>query len=65
VPFSPDFSRFALHARAHLLQAVPNGRITLVDLKLITTKNGTRQERLLASEEERRGVLNQCFGIVL
>ena len=28
--------------------AIPNGRITLVDLKLITTKNGTRQERLLA-----------------
>ncbi len=45
--------------------AVPNGRITLSDLKLITTKNGTREERLLASEEERCEVLKQCFGIVL
>jgi N-hydroxyarylamine O-acetyltransferase len=36
--------------------AVPNGRITLADLKLITTKNGIRQERILASEEERRAV---------
>jgi N-hydroxyarylamine O-acetyltransferase len=45
--------------------AVPNGRITLADLKLITTKNGTRQERILASEEERHAVLEQCFGIVL
>ena len=45
--------------------AVPNGRITLADLKLITTKNGTRQERMLASEEERRAVLEQSFGIVL
>jgi N-hydroxyarylamine O-acetyltransferase len=44
---------------------VPNGRITLADSKLITTKNGTRQERLLASEEERRAVLEQTFGIVL
>ncbi len=45
--------------------AVPNGRITLADLKLITTKNGTREERMLASEDERRAVLQQCFGIVL
>jgi len=45
--------------------AVPNGRITLADLKLITTKDGTRQERLLASEDERRAVLEQSFGIIL
>jgi N-hydroxyarylamine O-acetyltransferase len=43
---------------------VPNGRITLSDLKLITTKNGNRKERILASEDERRMVLQQCFGIV-
>ena len=45
--------------------AIPNGRITLADLKLITAKNGTKQERLLASEEERRAVLEKSFGIVL
>jgi N-hydroxyarylamine O-acetyltransferase len=45
--------------------AVPNGRITLVDLKLITTKRGTRHERMLACEEERLAVLEQCFGVVL
>jgi N-hydroxyarylamine O-acetyltransferase len=45
--------------------AVPSGRITLADLKLTTTKNGTGQERLLAFEDERRAVLEQYFGIVL
>jgi N-hydroxyarylamine O-acetyltransferase len=45
--------------------AVPNGRITLADGKLVTTTNGTRRERMLASEEERRAVLEQFFGIVL
>lgn len=45
--------------------AVPNGRITLADLKLITTQNGTREERILASEEEWHAVLQECFGIVL
>lgn len=45
--------------------AVPNGRITLADSKLITTKNGTRQERLVASGDERRAVLERYFGIVL
>lgn len=45
--------------------AVPDGRITLADMKLITTKNGARQERLLASEDEWRAVLEHSFGIVL
>ncbi len=45
--------------------AIPHGRVTLADLKLIITKNGARQERLLASEEERRAVLEQSFGIFL
>jgi N-hydroxyarylamine O-acetyltransferase len=45
--------------------ALPDGRITLADWKLITTKNGIKQERVLGSEEERRAVLEQCFGIVL
>jgi len=45
--------------------AVPSGRITLTDLKLITTNSGTSHERMLASEEERRAVLEHCFGVVL
>lgn len=45
--------------------AILNGRITLADLKLITTKSGTRHQRMLASEEERRAVLEQCFSVVL
>lgn len=59
---SPD-SHFTQNRICSLV--VPNGRITLADSKLITTKNGIRQERILASEEERRAVLEQCFGIVL
>jgi N-hydroxyarylamine O-acetyltransferase len=45
--------------------AVPNGRITLADLKLIMTRNGSRQERMLGSEDEWRAALEQYFGIVL
>jgi N-hydroxyarylamine O-acetyltransferase len=45
--------------------AVPNGRITLADFKLITANKGTREERMLASEDERRAVLEQYFGVVL
>jgi N-hydroxyarylamine O-acetyltransferase len=45
--------------------AIPDGRITLADLKLIKTKNGIREERILASEEEQRAVLQECFGVVL
>jgi N-hydroxyarylamine O-acetyltransferase len=46
-------------------RATPNGRITLSDLKLIVTENGARQERMLTSEEERRTVLKDNFGLVL
>ena len=45
--------------------AIPNGRITLAGLKLTTTRNGTKHERLLASEDERRAALEESFGIVL
>ena len=37
--------------------AMPQGRITLADRKLIETKNGARQERVLGSEEEWKQVL--------
>jgi N-hydroxyarylamine O-acetyltransferase len=41
------------------------GRITLSELRLITTVNGQREERLLDGEEEYRAVLNERFGIDL
>ena len=40
------------------------GRITLNEMRFITTsKNGGRQERILASQEERTDILRQHFGI--
>jgi N-hydroxyarylamine O-acetyltransferase len=45
--------------------ALPNGRITLSDLRLITTLHGVRDERNLASENEYQGVLAERFGITL
>lgn len=45
--------------------ALPAGRITLSDLRLIETTSGARQERLLASEEEYRAVLAERFGVVI
>jgi N-hydroxyarylamine O-acetyltransferase len=43
----------------------PGGRITLADMRLIENENGRRTERLLASEDEYREVLQQHFGVVL
>jgi N-hydroxyarylamine O-acetyltransferase len=45
--------------------ALPDGRLTLSDRRLITTLHGVRNERELASEEEYRAVLADRFGITL
>ncbi len=45
--------------------ATPEGRITLSDMKLIVTRNGKKQERVLPSEEEWREALMEKFGVVL
>ena len=45
--------------------ALPGGRISLSDLRLITTLDGVREKRELASEAEYRGVLAERFGVVL
>ncbi|MEW6207192.1 MAG: arylamine N-acetyltransferase [Acidobacteriota bacterium] len=41
----------------------PQGRITLSELRLITTSNGNQYERELASEEEFSNLLREHFGI--
>jgi len=41
------------------------GRITLSDEKLIETREGSRQERLLSGEREWRAKLLDLFGVVL
>ena len=46
-------------------RATPGGRITLSELRLITTENGKRQERMLADEQEYAKVLKQHFGLVM
>lgn len=45
--------------------ALPDGRITLSDRRLITTRHGARLERELASEEEYRDMLAERFGVIL
>jgi N-hydroxyarylamine O-acetyltransferase len=45
--------------------ALPDGRITLSDLRLLITRDGKRDERTLASEEEYRAVLAERFGVTL
>ena len=40
-----------------------DGRLTVSDMKLICTRNGVREERMLASEEEWYAVLEDKFGI--
>ncbi len=45
--------------------ALPRGRVSLSDLRLTTTIEGRREERVLESEEEYRDVLARRFGIVV
>ncbi|HET9979605.1 MAG TPA: arylamine N-acetyltransferase [Ktedonobacterales bacterium] len=45
--------------------ALPDGRISLSDLRLITRLHAVREERQLASEDEYRAVLAERFGVVL
>jgi len=57
-PESP-FTRKSICSRATL-----DGRITVADRKLIVSRNGEREESLLASDEEWRAALQKHFGIV-
>ena len=45
--------------------ATPEGRVTLADFRLILTRHGQRQERMLESEVERSETLKKYFGVVL
>jgi N-hydroxyarylamine O-acetyltransferase len=45
-------------------RATPDGRITLSEMKLIVTRNGEREERILNSEEEWNSILRERFGIL-
>ncbi len=58
---SPDssFTRGRLCSRA-----TPEGRITLSEMKLVSTHNGVREERALTSERERAEILRHQFGII-
>jgi N-hydroxyarylamine O-acetyltransferase len=59
---SPDshFTRQTLCSLATL-----EGRITLSGMRLITTRGGERNERVLDSEEERTALLRELFGVVV
>ena len=46
-------------------RATPDGRITLSGMKLITTVNGQREERVLKSEDEWISILREQFAIEL
>jgi len=46
-------------------RATPDGRITLSEMKLITTSKGEREERSLVSEQEWNSILRKRFGILL
>jgi N-hydroxyarylamine O-acetyltransferase len=45
--------------------ATQDGRITLTDMRLITTTGGGRQERALATQDEYAAALREHFGIEL
>ena len=59
---SPDSSFLT---RRICTRATPDGRITLRDMRLVTTINGQRRERVLESEADCEVVLHEHFGIVL
>jgi N-hydroxyarylamine O-acetyltransferase len=45
--------------------ATENGRVTLSDTRLIVTRNGQKKESVVTSEDERRDLLRDQFGVVL
>lgn len=59
---SPDssFTRNRICSRA-----TPEGRVTLSEMKLIISRNGSREEHEITSEQERLKVLQEQFGIRL
>jgi N-hydroxyarylamine O-acetyltransferase len=57
---SPE-SGFVRTRVAH--RALPDGRVSLRELKLMEERSGTRSERELADEDEWRSVLRDRFGI--
>jgi N-hydroxyarylamine O-acetyltransferase len=60
---SPDshFTRARICSRA-----TPEGRVTLSEMRFITTtEEGGRQERALSSQEEYAAILREHFGIVM
>jgi N-hydroxyarylamine O-acetyltransferase len=42
----------------------PQGRISLSDMRLITTERGERHEQTVANQEEYANLLREHFGIV-
>lgn len=46
-------------------RATPEGRITLSGMKLIVTRNGRREEKILSSDQEWRRALDEHFEIIL
>ncbi len=44
-------------------KATPDGRITLANRRLIISIHGQREERVLTTDEEVRGCLQDYFGI--
>ncbi len=46
-------------------RATDDGRVTIADYKLIVTRDGQREERMLGSEEEWREALKRYFQVVL
>jgi N-hydroxyarylamine O-acetyltransferase len=59
---SPD-SPFTQRSTCSL--ATPDGRVTVSDMRIITTTRGQRQERQLATQEEYAAALREHFGIDL
>ena len=45
--------------------AMPDGRVTLQDMRLITTRNGTKTEAQVENEEEYCRLPRERFGIEL
>lgn len=45
--------------------ATADGRVTLSDLRLITTRGGVREERMLGNEDEHAAALRELFGVIV
>jgi hypothetical protein len=63
VPLPPDFAALSVHRKTRVQPSDDRRAHHAFGMKLITTRNGSRDERLLSSDDEWQEMLRDHFGL--